>query len=56
MTCNDPINDNCICFMSSIDDAVMCGCSIGYQTAMVSGSSICQGEMATSHNIFVIEH
>ena len=56
MTCNDPINDNCICFMSSIDDAIMCGCSIGYEAVMVSGSSICQGEMATSHIIFVIKH
>ncbi len=44
MTCSDPISNSCICFMNSIDDAVMCGCSIGYETVIVSGSSICQGE------------
>ena len=46
MTCNDPIKNNCTCFVSSVDDAVMCGCRIGYEAVMVSGSSICQGENA----------
>ena len=46
MTCNDPIKNNCTCFTSSISDAVMCGCRIGYEAVMMSGSSVCQGEMA----------
>lgn len=54
MTCNDPINNNCTCFSTLVDDAVVCGCSIGYEAVMVSGSSICQGEMALSTKIIII--
>ena len=45
IACSDPIDNNCTCYTGWIDD-VVCGCSIGYEVAMVSGSLLCQGEIS----------